>query len=141
MRVSINNEETSIDEISYNDGLNYGRFDSSEIEVFPYEYSINKDEFVSLMSRTYEQCREEIKLDDINCNETSAFSQMDYADICSAFNHPEAFAEAIETFFDRELFEKTLGHSKTPKFILNSTEKVEIGYDQITIIGRCFRCK
>ncbi|MCO1335834.1 hypothetical protein MO867_15980 [Microbulbifer sp. OS29] len=139
MRVSISSEETSCEDITYNDGLNYGRFDLCEFEVFPYKYSIGKDEFVSLMYRTYEDCRKEIRRDDISCNEISSFSQMNYADIISAFDHPEAFAEAIENFFDRELFEKTLGYSENKKFIINSTEKVEVSNDKITIIGRCFR--
>ena len=141
MKVSISNEEESIDNITYNDGLNYGRFDSSEIEVFPYEYSIAKEEFVSLMSSSYEECLEEIRRDDISCNETSAFSQMNYADINSAFEHPEAFAEVIETFFERELFEKTLAENEARAFILNSTEKVEVSNEKITITGRCFKRK
>ncbi|PML75731.1 hypothetical protein [Enterovibrio norvegicus] len=141
MNISICNEEVSIDNITYNDGLNYGRFDSSEIEVFPYEYSISKEEFVSLMSRSYEEGLEEIRKDDINCNEVSAFSQMNYADINSAFGHPEAFGEAVETFFDRELFGKTLANSEARNYIINSTEKVEVSNEKITIIGRCFRRK
>jgi hypothetical protein len=139
MRISINSEEVLEAEVSYNDGLNYGRFDSREI--LPYEYSIDKEEFISLMADVYQECLEEMKLDDTKYNEESAFRKMNYTEIDGAFDRPEGFAEAIETFFDRQLFEKTLGMARTRKYILNSTDKVEVSNETIKIIGRCFPCK
>lgn len=141
MKVSIRNKSVSIDQITYNDGLNYGRFDSSDLEIFPYEYSITKEEFITLMSCSYERCLAEIRRDDISCNDTSAFSRMNYADISSAFKHPEAFEEAIDTYFDRELFGKTLVQGEAQDFIINSTDNVKVSNAKITIIGRCFRRK
>jgi hypothetical protein len=139
MKISISEKDKSFDEITFNDGLNYGRFDSDEIEVFPYEFCIAREEFISLMSGSYKNCLEEIKADDLLCNETSAFSQMDYVGINQAFDHPEAFSEAIETYFDRELFGKAIGHSENREFVINSTERVEVECDKVTISGRCFR--
>ncbi len=141
MKVLIEGVEEAIESVTYNDGLNYGRFDAGNIDIFSYEFVLTKSEFISLMSVSYQQCMVEIKADDEACNDSSPFKEMGYVAVDEAFHYPEHLAEAVSTFFDRELYSKVLGGAESAKFIINSTEKIEINNDRINIFGRCFRYK
>ncbi|UAB71459.1 hypothetical protein INR79_06085 [Vibrio sp. SCSIO 43132] len=138
MKITIDSIETLSRDITYNDGLNFGRFVSKEVQVYPYEYVISKFDFIDLMSGSYEKCVDEIMQDDLNYNEVSVFGKMNYSAIDDAFKYPRELAEVIETFFVRELFSKTLDYSSNKKFVLNSTESIEVDIEKIIISGRCF---
>lgn len=139
MKVVIEGVEAALESVTYNDGLNYGRFDSGNIDIFSYEFTLTKSEFISLMSVSYQQCMTEIKADDETFNDSSPFKEMGYVAIEEAFHYPEHLGEAVSTFFDRELYGKVLGKSEFVSFVINSTEKIEINNERISIVGRCFR--
>ena len=141
VRVLIEGVEVEMESVTFNDGLNYGRFDSRNIDIYSYEFSLTKSEFISLMSASFQKCMVEIKADDEVYNDSSPFKEMGYVAIEDAFDYPEHLGEAMSTYFDRELYGKVLGSAKSSSFIVNSTEKVEINDERINIIGRCFRYK
>ena len=86
MKVLVNDVEANINSVTFNDGLNYGRFDTEAINVFPYQFEISKNDFISLMSENYRQCMDEVKVDDEQFNDSSPFKKMGYVSIEKAFD-------------------------------------------------------
>jgi len=138
MRISINQESAGDRLVVVNDGLNYGRFDGGDIETHKYAFFVERSELVERFSEQYAEVCAEIKADDEQCGESSPFAKMDYCSLDDAFEHPAALAEAIETYFAREIMSTYLPGPDDADYVINSTDAVKVSAEGLTIEGRCF---
>ena len=140
MEVTIQGAKIDTTLISYNDGLNYGRF-SDDTEKLPYEIAIAKDDFIKLLEKDYTAIKEEIKQDDIAQNETSEFTNTNYCGLIELLNHPEDLQEIFSTYLDRILFEKLFTNSKEVIYVINSTATIVHKNKIIYISGNIYSPK
>lgn len=141
MTVLINDIEIETKFVTVNDGLNYGRFDSKELEISNYIIKISHQEFIDVIEDTYNTIRDEIKLDDVMQNETSEFSSTGYCCLPDLMHHHKDLKAIIITYLDRPLLEKLLISNNKSNYIINSTDAVEIDDSHIKIFGRVVKMR
>ena len=139
MKVLINGEETEIGKVSCNHGMNYGQFRLEGLEMDDYELILAKEEFTKVIESLYCRVREDIRADDIACNEESEFSRTGYVSLEKMFNHHEELESVISTYLDRDLFEKVLPLRIEQGYIINSTDDVTVSDETVSIKGRTYR--
>lgn len=139
MKVLINGEETEIEKVSCNHGMNYGQFRFEALEIDEYELILTKGEFIKVIDSSYCRVREDIRADDIACNEESEFSRTGYVSLEKMFSHPAELESVISTYLDRDLLEKVLPVHIEQGYIINSTDVVTVGNETISIKGRTYR--
>ena len=137
MRLRVDNRPITPTEITYNDGLGYGRFDGVS-QVHTYSLFVPKDDLIHKLGNIYREAVEEIGRDDELVNGSSSFKKMGYVGLSEAFAHPALLAEAIETYFDRDIFNIYLPESESFLYVINSTERVTVSADGVLLEGRCF---
>ena len=139
MKVLINGEETEIGKVSCNHGMNYGQFRFEVLEIDDYELILAKEEFIKVIESLYCRVKEDIKADDIACNEESEFSRTGYVSLEKMFGHHAELESIISTYLDRDLFEKVLPLNIEQGYIINSTDVVTVSDETISIKGRTYR--
>ena len=139
MKVLINGEETEIGKVSCNHGMNYCQFRFEGLEIDDYELILAKEEFIKIIESLYCRVREDIRADDIACNEKSEFSRTGYVSLEKMFGHHEELESVISTYLDRDLFEKVLPLRIEQGYIINSTDDVTVSDETVSIKGRTYR--
>jgi len=124
--------------VTCNDGLGYGRFDSTNIRIHAYSMSLPRAEIVAAFSARYQGTCDEIRCDDAKSGDDSPFKQMNYAPLSEAFEFPNALAHAIRIWFDRDIMLSFLPRTADFQYVINSTEKILVTSDGVTLEGRCF---
>jgi hypothetical protein len=138
MKVLINGEEIEIEKVSYNHGMNYGQFHFKALEIDDYELILTKEEFVQAIESSYYRVREDIRADDIACNEESEFSRTGYVSLEKMFSYPAELESVISTYLDRGFFEKVLPLHIEQGYIINSTDVVTVSDETVSIKGRTY---
>ena len=138
MKVCINESVVDNGFISFNTGLNYGRFNFEDLIIDNYKIILSIQEFIGSIQQDYKSIREEIKLDDELQNETSEFTTINYGSITELLNNNQALQDIITSYLDKILFRKLFSQSYKASFIINSTDLVEIIGDSIEISGRSY---
>ena len=64
MRLTVDNTDVDLSLVTYNDGLNYGRFDAPELAIHDYAAFFPRADFIRLLSASYAKCMTELKHDD-----------------------------------------------------------------------------
>ena len=139
MKIAINGKNVDKFCVTANHGMQFGQFRNDALELDEYHLSLEKDEFVELFEQEFLQARDEIKADDIACNEMSDFTRSGYADLSAMFDFKEDLAEIISTYIQRKLFEVLLPLDIKAGYVINSIDSVEVTDNQIKIIGRTYR--
>ncbi|WP_370477064.1 hypothetical protein [Tamlana flava] len=139
MKVTIDSLYIELNLVTYNDGLNFGRF-FEDTKVVDYTISLGQDHFLSLMEDFYNQVRNEIKADDEAMNDTSDFSESGYCSLQELFNHEVAFSEIVKAHLGRPLLAKLFLNSSNPNYIINSIDEIEVT-NEIFLKGRAFKKK
>jgi len=139
MRVLINGKETEVEKVSFNHGMNFGQFRFNGLQVDEYELILDKEEFIRVIESSYDRAKEEIKSDDIACNEESEFSRTGYVSLGEMFNYTSELESVISTYLDRDLFEIVLPLSIEKGYIINSTDVVTVNNGMVSIKGRTYR--
>jgi hypothetical protein len=141
MHITIDQQVVNPNIVTYNDGLNYGRFDSDNIEIHSYRFFVERDDLVEKFSAIYWDCSEQIRQDDEKYQESSSFQALRYVSLYDAFAHPEHLGSAIETFLDKGIFQLYIPSQSDFVHVINSTDKVVVTALGVTIEGRCFNHK
>ena len=136
MKILLEHIETSKDNFTFNDGLNFGRFYNHE--KIPFEIYFSKKEIIELIEKEYEKIRDEIKNDDILNNDSSDFSNTKYCSLSELFNYESDFEAIIITFLDKIIYGKIFNENKNFKYIINSTSSIKIKDDIIIIKGNAY---
>ncbi|WP_445748209.1 hypothetical protein [Polaribacter sp.] len=134
MKAFINNKEISLSDLSYNDGLNFNRFYDSN--VLNYSLIVSKNTFIKSLEKEYNCIRDEIQLDDIQHNEHSDFSEVNYCSLEKLLDNPVCLLNIFKDFLRNDFF-KILSKNSKAKFVINSIDSVEYA-KEITIKGRAF---
>lgn len=140
MQVTIRGTKIDTTLISYNDGLNFGRF-SDDTVIIPYEIVLEKGNFIKHLEKEYNTIKEEIRLDDVTQNETSGFTNTNYCSLVELLNHPEDLQEIFSTYLDKILFEKLFKNANSVKYIINSTATIVHKNNIIYIRGNVYSFK
>jgi hypothetical protein len=139
MKLCIDGKPIAPKLVTYNSGLNYGRFDRGEgLEVHAYELTLEKSELVESFAAQYAAVSEEIRRDDELVSDWSQFKGMGYVSLAEAFAFPELLAKAITVYFDRDILETCLPRPNDPQYVINSTDRVSVLPARIILEGRCF---
>jgi len=141
MNAFINGIEIASRLISINSGLNFGRFDVEDLIVKNYTINIDFQEFVDVIEATYNHARDEIKLDDLEQNETSEFTKTGYCSLRELLNHKKDLKKIIINYLDRPLLEKLVISNQSAIYVINSTDRIEIENSIVKISGRVFEKK
>ena len=137
MKITINNSIVKNNTVSFNSGMNYGRF--HDIEAIPYQIEFEKVFFTELLEEIYTKVRDEIYEDDSKHNETSNFTDTNYCSFSELLTLNEGLQEVFISYLDRTLFEKTLSNNGTSfTYVINSTDSIEVVGDFILVKGKCF---
>lgn len=139
MRLTIDHRHVDPEHVTYNDGMGFGRFDSDTIEVHPYELFIDRADLVRRLSDRYRSVCREMKDDDEKFGDDSDFKALGYADLDEAFDFPEALAEALDTYFGREILDVYVTSRERFVYVINSIDRITVSPDGLLLEGRCFR--
>ena len=140
MKFTIDNNPTSTDLVSYNDGMGFGQFRDPDLIIYEYAIEIDKHQYIDDFKDKYWSCVTEIKIDDELNNDDSVFTPTGYKSLDKMSEHPIEFAEAIDDFLGLDTLGKYVGYKKdTFDYVINSIDKVEIIEDKIIFVGRCFK--
>ena len=139
MRLTVDNADVDLSLVTYNDGLNYGRFDTPGLEIHDYAAFFPHAEFVRLLSGTYAKCIAELKHDDEITGEVSALGAAGWPSIADLLGYSDLAVETIETFLDRDTFNAFGLDRPDAELVINSTDAVRVDADNVIISGRCFR--
>ena len=122
MKAFINNKEISLSDLSYNDGLNFNRFFDSN--VLSYSLIVTKNTFIKSLEKEYNRIKDEIQLDDLQYNELSDFSEINYCSFEKLLDNPECLLNIFKDFLRNDFF-KMLSENSNSKFVINSIDSVE----------------
>lgn len=139
MRLTIDRQDVDPGLVTYNPGMGFGRFDSDTIEVHSYELFIDRADLVEQLSGTYRSACREMRADDEKYGDESDFKALGYADLDEAFDFPEELAEAIDTYFDRDILDVYVTCRERFVYVINSVDNVTVSPDGLLLEGRCFR--
>ena len=137
MEIYVNNTLTDFSMVSYNGGLNFGRFFKHN-QVLDYRITMNKSSFYNLLIDPYNSALEEIKADDITYNEESDFRDTNYCSLEELLHNSEGLTNIVNTYLYNELFEEFL-KSKHFKYVINSLDCIQLKDEEIHIKGKCFK--
>lgn len=133
-------EPLSPDLFSVNYGMNFGQLRGEQ--YIPYEVTIARKHAIELLQIDFNTARDEIRIDDAQCGETSEFSRCAYRDLSDAWNEAANYsdiADAIDTYIGRELFIKLIPlvpDHEPPKYVIDSIDKITIDERGMTIYGQ-----
>lgn len=139
MKLTVDGEPVASGTLTYNSGMNYGQFHHGNLEIHTYSFFVARKDLVERFQTQYWECSEEIRRDDEQQSDTSPFKEMGYVRLSEAFGYPEQLADAIDTYFDRDIFGVFLGDDQDAAFVINSTDKISVTEDGVTLEGRCLR--
>ena len=132
--ILIDNISVNQDDITYNDGLNFGRFTTSS-ETKDFTIEITKAAFLLKLNDIYDVVKSEIKIDDDMYNDTSEFSKVNYCSLEELLTKPTSLFEIFTTYLQDPFFVYLT--SKNPTFVINSISKIIVAND-IKIQGKVF---
>ena len=135
-KLTVNNKNILKEDLGYNDGLKFGRFDQNSV-IVPYEIYVNKVDFINQLESFYNSVREEIKLDDLKHKDTSDFSETNYCSLSELLNKSYYFKEIFTTYL-RDFFFKDFIQHKNYKFYINSIDDILVDED-IRIQGKAIK--
>lgn len=139
MNIEINGKSVDISSITANHGMQFGQFRNNDLILDSYKLSIERCEFIELFEKDFNEARDEIKADDIACNETSEFTASGYAGLEEMFSFKEDLSEIISTYIERKIFEVLLPLEVNKGYVINSIDSVEVTDSQIIITGGTYR--
>lgn len=139
MKFYINDKEVDVTLLSFNAGLNYGRFNYEGLVIDNYVISLTEMEFIEIVEQEYNRVRDEIKLDDESQNETSEFSVIQYGSVERLISSKQALQDVTISYLDRFLFGDLFPQVESAIYVINSTEMVSAVNGMIEISGRTFR--
>jgi len=139
MNIKINGKVVDSSSVTANHGMQFGQFRNNALTLDNYKLSIERSEFIELFEKDFIQAREDIKADDIACNEESEFTASGYADLEKMFSYKRDLAEIISTYIERKIFEVLLPLEVKDGYAINSIDSVEVTDSQINIAGRTYR--
>lgn len=138
MKIKIDNSFIPFNLISHNDGLNFGRINQVENQFTDFVLELSFEEFTKLIHEEYNAIRNEIKEDDEFCNDSSSFKKIDYKELKEVLYHNSGLELIIKDYLDRIIYDKLFQCSGRIKYIINSTENIEIRNENIYFLGKCF---
>lgn len=124
--------------VSYNDGLNYGRFQESLKNVHPFIIELKLSEFIKLLEPEYNSIMEDIRADDLQYNEDSDFKAVNYCSLRELINNSYYLNEIFKYFLDRFLFSK-LFKTTSFKYVINATDSINVENETVHVYGRAFK--
>ncbi len=139
MNIEINGNKVESSCVSANHGMQFDQFRNSALSYDNYKLSIERGEFVELFENDFILARDEIKADDILCNEESEFIASGYSDLEEMFSFKDDLAEVIKIYIERKIFEVLLPLEVKKGYIINSIDSVEVTDSEINILGRTYR--
>ena len=139
MIIEINGKIVDSSSVTANHGMQFGQFGNNALTLDNYRLSIERSEFIALFEQDFIQARDEIKADDIACNEVSQFTASGYADLEKMFSYKQDLAAIISTYIERKIFEVLLPLEVKEGYVINSVDAVEVTDSQINITGRTYR--
>lgn len=139
MNIEINGKIVDSSSVTANHGMQFGQFRNNALTLDSYKLSVERSEFIALFEKDFIQARDEIKADDIACNEVSEFTASGYADLEKMFSFKQDLAEIISTYIERKIFEVLLPLEVKEGYVINSIDSVEVTDSQINIAGRTYR--
>ena len=132
---------TNTNLITYNDGLNFGRFDTPGLRIHKYKLEIDKDEFIKEIQDEFWHCLCEVREDDKTTGDHSPFKRSAYKPLSQMFEHPHELAECIDIWFDRYILDKFIGLKDTFDYVINSTDEIKVTETKVLLSGKCFERK
>lgn len=138
MKIKINNKVIPLQEVSYNDGLNFGRINQPNKLYYNFSLELNFNEFLELIEDDFNQLRAEIKEDDSLYNDSSSFKEVNYNDLKNLLYAKSGLENIIVDYLDRIIYDKLFTTIERKKYTIQSTHFVEINNDKIIIVGQCF---
>ena len=139
MRLTVDNTDVDLSLVTYNDGLNYGRFDAPELAIHDYAAFFPRADFIRLLSASYAKCMTELKHDDEITGEVSGLAVAGWPPLDDLLNRSDLAVQTIGTFFDRDTFRAFGLYRVDADLVINNTDSVRVDVDNVIISGRCFR--
>ena len=136
MKTFLNGKEINPAFLVLNDGLNYSRFSDVETQVF--DLQLSKLEFINLIEKEYDEVRNEIKTDDETYTDVSDFTNTNYCSLSELLKYQIDFEEVFKGYLDRVLLIKVFPETSKSIYVINSTDKINVHENRITVIGRVF---
>jgi len=136
MKVFINQTEINKEFLIVNDGLNYGRFFNHKTK--DYKIQLSKENFIDLIEKEYIKVRDEIKIDDEINNDYSDFMNTKYCSLQELLKYQTDFEEIFKTYLHLILFKKIFKPSSKVKYVINSTDSIQIMDDKVVFNGKVF---
>ena len=137
MEIYVNNTLTDPSLVTYNNGLNFGRF-LSHNKVLDYKIIMSKARFISLLETPYQKALDDIREDDFTYDETSDFTDIDYCSFEELLPNSEGLTAIVDTYLHHQLFHPLLQHSNF-EYVINRIDIIEVVEDDVHIIGKCFK--
>ena len=134
-------EVAKSDLVTYNDGLNFGRFDTPGLRVRKYRLEIDKDEFIREIQDEFWDCLRKVREDDKATGDNSPFKRSGYKRLPQMFEHPHELAECIDIWFDRYTLDKFIGLKDTFDYVINSIDEIKVTEMKVLLSGKCFEKK
>lgn len=124
---------------SHAGGLGYGRFDRGDIELYSCSLFVERSDLTATLYARYDEVSQEMMKDDERYGDPSPFKEIGYSSLGEAFDHPAQLADAVATYFDRDILEIHVPRPASFKFVINSTDRVSVSRAGLIMEGRCFR--
>lgn len=138
MNVYIDGLEVSPNNVTYNNGEDFGRFNTSGIIVHHYKMVIHKNELLASLRHEFWALLEEAREDENMFHGGSPFKKSGYKPLHEMFGFPKELALTIKIWFDRYLFEKLLPKQDGYSYMINSTDSISVDGEEVIINGRSF---
>jgi hypothetical protein len=85
-----------ISKITYNDGLNFGRFTQRDAIIKSFQIKLPLSHFMKLLEPQYNIVLEDIKADDKHYNDSSDFKTANYCSLNQLLNKDHLFKEIFK---------------------------------------------
>lgn len=139
MRLTIDKTDVDRSLVTYNDGLNYGRFDFPGLEIHNYAVFFPQADFIRLVSTDYLRCMDELNDEDEFAGEVCPLAAAGFPPLDTLLTNFALAADTIKTFLDRDTFAAFGMLNSTADLVINSTDSVYVDSEYVVINGRCFR--
>ncbi|MBG7612326.1 hypothetical protein IU405_08710 [Polaribacter sp. BAL334] len=139
MKIKINNKVIPLYDVSYNDGLNFGRINQIENQFTDFVLELSFEEFTKLIQEEYNSLKNEIKEDDDLYNDSSSFKEINYKELKEVLYSNSGLELIIKDYLDRIIYNTLFQYSGKKNYTINSTENIEIRNETIYILGKCFK--
>jgi len=140
LRLWVDDQPISPQLVTFNDGLNYGRFYGVDAGLSSVRLFVERADLVRRFSKTFNAVSEELRIDDETYGDDSPFTGLRYAPLAAAFEQPEKLAEALR-FLDRDIFAIYIGHFDDCRFVLNSTDTINVSPQGVSFEGKALVMK